>query len=316
MSTQSVEHIDEGIKAPGSKKRLIRRLHITNGIALAIVWLLAMLVAAIFVSIIVYLVVQGFTTSEGKGTAVLLDPNFWSATELGIGSELFNTFYILILTEIFLFPIALAAAIYTVEYARQGPLISVIRFAAETLAGVPSIVLGLFGVILFASIFQLHITRLSGALTLLCLNFPIALRLFEDALAAVPRELREGGLALGTTRWHMIRTVVLPSALPGLITGLILSAGRIISETAALVFTMGETNPFSSVFTLNPLISSDNLTIRIWYLKTQDTPVGMSAAQASAIAAGAATLLIVILLVINIGARSIGRAIQRRITAA
>lgn len=153
-------------------------------------------------------------------------------------------------------------------------------------------------------------------MTLLCLNFPIALRLFEDALNTVPRELREGGLALGSTRWHMIRTVALPSALPGIVTGIILSAGKIIGETAAIVFTMGVVNPFSGVFTLNPLIASDTMTVFIWRLKTQDTPAGMSAAQASAVAAGAAAILIVILLVINLGARGIGRAIERRITAA
>ncbi len=316
MSAQSVRQSDTGDNASSQMGGLLRRLHITNGVALVIIWLLAMLVASLFVCIVVYLLVQGFTASAEKNTPVLLDPTFYGTTELGIGSELFNTFYILILTELFLFPIALGAAIYTVEYAHQGPLVKVIRFAAETLAGVPSIVLGLFGVILFASIFQLHISRLSGALTLLCLNFPIALRLFEDSLTAVPGDLREGSLALGTSKWRMIRSVVLPSALPGLVTGLILSAGKIIGETAALVFTMGETNPFSGVFTLNPLISSDTLTVNIWYLKTQNLPVGMTSAQTSAIAAGGATLLIVILLVINLGARSIGRAIQRRITAA
>lgn len=299
-----------------STARLIRRLHTSNGIAIGVIWVIAALVAALFLAIIVYLLIQGFTASAENGLPVLLDPTFYGTTELGIGSELFNTFYILILTELFLFPIALSAAIYTVEYARQGRFITIMRLAAETLAGIPSIVLGLFGFIVFASLFQFHVSRLAGSLTLLCLNFPIALRLFEDALNAVPRELREGSLALGSTRWHMIRTVVLPSALPGLITGLILSAGKIIGETAAIVFTMGVTNPFSSVFTLNPLISSDTLTVRIWYLKTQDTPVGMTAAQASAIAAGAAAVLIVILLVINLGARGIGRVIERRVTAA
>ncbi len=311
----SVQQLTEAGK-PQSTSRLIRRLHITNGIALGVIWLIAGIVAAIFMSIIVYLLVQGFTASAHNGLPVLVDPTFYGTTQFGIASELFNTFYILILTELFLVPIALSAAIYTVEYAHQGRFITIVRFAAETLAGVPSIVLGLFGFIVFASLFQFHISRLSGALTLLCLNFPIALRLFEDALNSVPRELREGSLALGSTKWRMIRTVVLPSALPGIITGIILSAGKIIGETAAIVFTMGVVNPFNGVFTLNPLISSDTMTVLIWRLKTQDTPAGMSSSQASAIAAGAAAILIVILLVINLGARSIGRAIERRVTAA
>jgi phosphate transport system permease protein len=311
----NVQQLTEVVR-PQSTSRLIRRLHITNGIALAVIWLIAGIVAALFLSIIVYLLVQGFTASAENGLPVLVDPTFYGTTQLGIASELFNTFYILILTELFLVPIALAAAIYTVEYAGQGWIITIVRFAAETLAGVPSIVLGLFGFIVFASLFQFHISRLSGALTLLCLNFPIALRLFEDALNAVPRDLREGSLALGSTRWRMTRTVVLPSALPGIVTGIILSAGKIIGETAAIVFTMGVVNPFNGVFTLNPFIASDTMTVLIWRLKTQDTPAGMSAAQASAVAAGAAAILIVILLLINIGARGIGRSIERRIMAA
>ncbi len=315
MSTRVQQIAEEGKAPDAARERLVRRLHISNNIAVGVIWVVAMLVALLFIAIIVDLLVQGFTSSAGS-TPALLDPNFWGASELGIASEVFNTFYILILTEIFLVPIALGAAIYMVEYARQGPLVTVIRFAAETLAGVPTIVLGLFGFILFASAFQFHISRLAGALTLLCLNFPIALRLFEQGLSSVPRDLREGSLALGSSKWHMIRTVVIPSALPGIITGIILSAGRIIGETAAIVFTMGETNPFGGVFTLNPLIASDTLTVRIWFLKTQDTPPGVSSTQASATAAAAAAVLIVILLIINVGARSIGRAIERRITAA
>lgn len=314
MSTQ-VQQIADEQRDPTAIARLVRRLHTSNNIALGVIWVVATLVALLFIAIIVDLLIQGFTSTAGSRPA-LLDPTFWGASQLGIASEIFNTFYVLILTEIFLVPLALGAAIYTVEYARQGPLIMVIRFAAETLAGVPSIVLGLFGFILFASVFQFHISRLSGALTLLCLNFPIALRLFEDGLTSVPRELREGSLALGASKWRMIRTVVLPSALPGIITGIILSAGKIIGETAAIVFTMGESNPFGGVFTLNPLITSDTLTVRIWYLKTQDTPPGISSAQASATAAAAAAVLIVILLIINLSARSIGRAIERRVTAA
>jgi phosphate transport system permease protein len=149
------------------------------------------------------------------------------------------------------------------------------------------------------------------------LNLPLALRLFEDALASVPRELREGGLALGATKWHTIRTVVLPSALPGLVTGLILSAGKVIGEAAALIFTMGAFNP-SNVFTLNPLIASDTLTIHLWFVKTQGAGSiqGLSTAGASAVSAGSATLLILILLLINLSARGLGRFIQRRVTAA
>src|SRR5215469_12439521 len=288
--------------------RLVRRLHINNRIALGVLYVVAAFVILVFVATIVFLVLRGIT--------YLFNPAFYSQSDIGVGPELFNSFYILILAELFLFPIALAAAIYLVEYARQGRLITIIHFAAETLAGVPSIVLGLFGVLAFSDILHLHTSRLAGALTLLCLNLPLALRLFEDALAAVPRDLHEGGLALGATRWHMVRTVVLPSALPGLVTGLILSAGKIVGEAAALLFTMGLNNP-SNVFTLDPTIASDTLTTHLYFLAGPGAgSTSLTHVQETAITAGSATLLIVILLVINVTARSIGRVIQRRITAA
>jgi len=291
--------------------RIMRRLHTGNSIATTILLLLAAIVIVIFIGVLVLLVVQGI--------AYLFNPTFYDPSanaSASIAPELFNTVYILILSEIFLVPIALAAAIYLVEYAREGLLVTIIHFAAETLAGIPSIVLGLFGVIVFVVFFELHITRMSGALTLLCLNLPVALRLFEQSLVAVPRELREGGLALGATKWRVIRNVVLPSALPGIITGIILTAGRVIGETAALIFTTGTTNP-RGVYSLNPFIGSDTLTIHLWYVKTQGAgSVGLTSAQATAIAAGSSTLLIIILLVINLAARGLGRLIERRLTAA
>lgn len=284
--------------------------HVGNRIAMGVLWLITGFVMLVFIAIIVFLIFRGFT--------YLLDPAFYGTNDAAIGPELFNSFYILILAELFLFPISLAAAIYLVEYARPGPFVTAIHFAAETLAGVPSIVLGLFGVIAFSDFAQLGTSRLAGALTLLCLNLPLALRLFEDALASVPRELREGSLALGTMKWRMIRTVVLPSALPGLVTGLILSAGKIIGEAAALLFTMGLNNPSNgNVFTLDPLIASATLTTHLYYIAGPGAgSTSLTSPQETAITAGSAALLIVILLVINLASRGIGRLIQRRITAA
>lgn len=308
LQAENIAPLDAASLMARSRERLVRGLHVKNRIALGVLWTVTVFVALAFIAILVYLIAQGFTS--------LFNPTFYTTGDAGIAPELFNTFYILILSELFLFPIALAAAIYLVEYAPQGPFVTAIHFAAETLAGVPSIVLGLFGFIVFGTYMHLSISRLSGALTLLCLNLPLALRLFEDALASVPREMREGGLALGATKWQTIRTVILPSALPGIITGLILSAGKIIGEAAALIFTMGAFNP-PNVFSLNPLIGSDNLTIHLWFIKTAGAGTSsLTAAQASNVAAGSATLLILILLVINLGARGIGRLISRRVTAA
>src|SRR5579875_3183616 len=228
QQVQTMAPADAATLPTASRRRLVQAMHIRNRIALGMLWAITAIVALIFIVIIVYLIAKGFTA--------LFDPTFYSTGDAGIAPELFNTFYMLILSELFLFPIALAAAIYLIEYAPQGRLVTIIHFAAETLAGVPSIVLGLFGFIVFGSYLGFHFSRIAGALTLLCLNLPIALRLFEDALAAVPRELREGSLALGATKWQAIRSVILPSALPGIVTGLILSAGKIIGEAAALIF--------------------------------------------------------------------------------
>ena len=290
------------------QKHLVRRLNRNNAIASSLLWLITIIVAVIFVAIIVNLV--------WTGAPAFIVSSFYSASTKGIASELFNTFYILILTEIFLFPISLAAAIFLVEYTHQGPLVTVIHFAAETLAGVPSLVLGLFGFLVFVIDLHMGVSRLAGALTLLCLNFPLALRLFEGALDTVSRELREGALALGATKWRSIRTVVLPSALPGIITGLILTAGKIIGEAAALLFTMGTNNP-GNVFTLSPMIASDTLTTHLYYLKqTGIGTSGLNATGEATLDAGIAATLILLLLIINVVARVVGRQIQRKLTAA
>ncbi|HXR64300.1 MAG TPA: phosphate ABC transporter permease PstA [Ktedonobacteraceae bacterium] len=311
MSTQSASQLlispsmDE---QPESQSRLMRRLHRGNAIATSVLWLITMLVAAVFIAIILNLIWTGLPT--------LFSVNFYGTGPSGIAPELFNTFYILILTEIFLFPISLGAAIYLAEYAHQGRLTTIIHFAAETLAGVPSLVLGMFGFLVFSSDAHLSISRIAGALTLLCLNFPLALRLFEDALNRVPLDLREGSLALGATRWRTIRTIVLPSALPGLITGLILTAGKIIGEAAALLFTMGLFNP-ANVFTLDPTLASDTLTTRLYYIKGVGAgATGLNSVQETALAAGISAILIVLLLLINLAARVIGRLVQRKLTAA
>lgn len=293
---------DEHLK---SLERLARSLHLKDSIASAVLGIGTLIGALVFLLILIYLLING--------VPYLLNPDFYGNNGTGtVGQQIFNTIYILVFTEIILVPITLAAAIYLVEYAPQGPFVTVIHFAAETLAGVPSLVLGLFGYLVFSTVLGFGLSRLSGVLTLLCLNFPIALRLFEDALTTVAREQREGGLALGSTKWHMIRTVVLPSSVPGIITGIVLSAGKIIAEAAAIIFTMGASNG-ANVYTLNPMISTDNLTIHIYYLQTSGVvPQNV----ANAVSAGSAALLIIILLVINLGSRFAGRLIQRKIMAA
>lgn len=309
MSMQQVEQAPIQTEARRAQmEREVRRIEATNNVGTGILWVVAAIVAVLFVGIIIYLLFQG--------AVYLFNPQFYGISNVGVGQEIFNTFYILIFAEVISLPVALAAAIYLIEYARQGPLVTVIHFAAETLASVPSIVLGLFGVLIFVNSFHLGTSRVAGALTLLCLNLPLGLRLFEDALSSVPRELREGGLALGATKWRVIRTVVIPSALPGIVTAIILTAGKIIGEAAALLFTMGLTNP-SNVFTPNPSIASDTLTTHLYYIAGPGAgSTGLTTAQETVITAGSSTLLILLLLIINLAARGIGRYIERRVTAA
>ncbi len=288
--------------------RLVRRLNRNNALASSLLWLVTSLVAVIFVAIILNVV--------GTGAPALTHSSFYSAGTAGIASQLFNTFYILILAEIFLLPISLGAAIFLVEYTHQGPFVTLIHFAAETLAGVPSLVLGMFGFLFFSINLHMGVSRLAGALTLLCLNFPLALRLFEQALSTVAREQHEGSLALGATRWRTIWSVVFPSALPGIVTGLILTAGKIVGEAAALLFTMGTTNP-NNVFTLDPRIASDTLTTHLYYLTQQGVNTsGLPHAQEVTLDAGIAAVLVILLLLINVVARIVGRLIERKLTAA
>jgi phosphate transport system permease protein len=308
MSTQSVMLPQAEETRVAAQGRLVRRLNRNNAIASSLLWLVTAIVAVIFLSIIIYVI--------WTGVPAMFVGGFWGSGVAGILSELFNSFYILILTEILLVPISLGAAIFLIEYTRQGPFVTIVHFAAETLAGVPSLVLGMFGFLFFSVDLHMSTSRLAGALTLLCLNFPLALRLFEGALTTVSREQREGALALGSTKWQSIWTVVLPSALPGIVTGLILTAGKIIGESAALIFTMGISNP-NNVFTLDPRIASDTLTTHLYYLKQAGIGTsGLGATGEATLDAGIAATLILLLLIINLSARAVGRQIQKKLTAA
>lgn len=158
-------------------------------------------------------------------------------TEGGIFPALVGTFYLALGTLIFSLPLGVSAAIYLVEYARQGPLVRVIRMAVNNLAGVPSVVFGLFGLAFFVKALGFGISILSGSLTLALLVLPVIIRASEEALRAVPQEFREGSLALGATKWQTVRRVVLPAGLPGILTGSILALGRAAGETAPIIFT-------------------------------------------------------------------------------
>lgn len=269
-----------------------------------VLWALAAGLVALLASVLIYLIARGigvinwqFLTTEDNG---------------GDGAALFNTFYIIGLALLICLPIALGAAIYLVEYAKQGPFVTAVRFATETLAGIPSIILGLFGFLVFVTEFgtgtRFGVSRLAGALTLVILNLPLLLRVSEDALRGVPDDLREASASVGASRFQTVWRVLVPTALPALTTGIILTAGKMIGETAALIFTSGGNSPAVGWLSLNPLTVGDTLTVHLYELQAEG--VVRNAVQ---IANGTATLLIILLLLFNVGIRGLAGLLNRRL---
>lgn len=158
---------------------------------------------------------------------------------VGIAGNIVNTLYIVVITLLIATPIGVGSAIYLNEYAKPGKLVEAIEFTTEILSGIPSIIFGLFGMVFFGTVFGLGYSVLTGSLTLTLMVLPLITRNTQEALRAVPDSYRSGALGIGATKWYMIRTILLPSALPGIVTGVILAIGRIVGESAALLFTAG-----------------------------------------------------------------------------
>ena len=183
---------------------------------------------------------------------------------VGILPNIINTLYMIVVTLLIAGPISIGGAIYLNEYATNKKLVHIISFTTEVLAGIPSIIYGLFGMLFFGGVLNLSYSILTGAFTLAIMILPIVSRNTQIALQAVPKSYREAALGIGATKWYMIRTVLLPSAIPGILTGIILAMGRIVAESAALLFTAGSlsilpTNVFSHLFS-----SGATLTIQLY----------------------------------------------------
>ncbi|GIO16638.1 phosphate transport system permease protein PstA [Cohnella xylanilytica] len=237
----------------------------------------------------------------------------------GIGPQLFNSLFLLVLTMIITIPLGLGAGIYMSEYAKPNRLTGFIRLVVEVLSSFPSIVVGLFGLLVIVNTFNLGYSLLSGALALTVFNLPMMVRLTEQSLRSVPREQKEAGLALGMSRWKTITSVMLPVALPSIVTGSILAAGRVFGEAAALLFTAGmssprldftDWNPLHPTSPLNPLRPAETLAVHIWKINSEGL-----APDAPEIAAGASAVLVIMVLLFNLGARWFGRALYRKLTA-
>lgn len=200
------------------------------------IYLSAAIAVSVLLMIICYVKVRGIgsvsleflttVTSARKGT-------------VGIAGNIVNTLYIIVITLVIATPIGVGSAIYLNEYAKPGKIVRIIEFTTETLSGIPSIIFGLFGSVFFGTTLKLGYSLLTGALTLSLMILPLITRNTQEALRTVPNSYRSGALGMGATKWHMIRTILLPSAMPGIITGVILAIGRIVGESAALLFTAG-----------------------------------------------------------------------------
>lgn len=216
-------------------KKLSARRRVYAGMMKSLMWLSAGLTAALTLFLIVYVLVKGLPNLTWK---LLSTAPSYLTGDIGILPDILNTLYIVIATIILVVPLGVGAAIYLTEYARNRRIVGMIEYAAETLSGIPSIIYGLVGM-LVCEFLGLQKSLLAGALTLVIMNLPTVMRTTQESLKTVPQSYREGAFGLGAGKWRVIRTVVLPGCVDGVITGCILSVGRILGESAALLFTAG-----------------------------------------------------------------------------
>lgn len=196
----------------------------------------AAITVLLLVSLIGYIFVRGLPYLSWE--LLSTSPSALRGT-IGILPNILNTFYMILLALIIVLPLGIGAAVYLTEYAANRRFVALIEFATETLAGIPSIIYGLFGMLFFCQFLGLQVSLRSGALTLVIMILPTIIRTTQESLKTVPQSYREGALGLGATKWTMIRTIILPSSLDGIVTGCILAIGRIVGESAALIFTAG-----------------------------------------------------------------------------
>ena len=222
----------------GSRRAYILAMRILMGAA-------AVITAALVLFLIVYVLVKGLPNVSW--TLLSTAPSYLS-DRIGILPDLLNTLYIVIATLLIVLPLGVGAAIYLTEYATNRRVIGVIEYAAETLSGIPSIIYGLVGMLFFCQFLNMKTSLLAGALTLVIMNLPTIMRTTQESLKTVPQSYREGAFGLGAGKWRVIRTVVMPGCVDGVITGCILSVGRILGESAALLFTAGFAHALNGFF--------------------------------------------------------------------
>ena len=264
-----------------------------------LVWLCAGLTCALLLFLIGYIFYRGV---PGVTWPLLTSQTSYIKDTVGVLPNILNTLYIIVAAMVIVLPLGVGAAIYLTEYATNRRLVAVIEFAAETLTGIPSIIFGLVGMLLFVQRLGLKAGILAGGLTLVVMILPTIVRTTQESLKTVPDSYREGALAMGAGKWHMVRTVVLPNAVDGIVTGCILAVGRIVGESAALLYTAG----FGLV--LNNFVtalesSSATLTVALYVYASERGETD--------IAFAIATILMLLTLVINLSANLVGRKLKK-----
>ncbi len=267
-------------------------------------------VAAFFILLLFvltfYIIYQG---------AIVVTPDLLGFSGDGIGKQLFNTLYLVFISLMISVPIGIFAGIYMSEYTKAGKLTNIIRLCIETLSSLPSIVVGLFGFLVFLQLTHSQPSVIAGACAISILSIPLITRVTEEAIRYLPESFREGSYSLGATKWQTIARVLLPSATPRIITGIILAAGRGFGEAAALIFTAGMNSDVnfsnwditSITSPLNIFRTCDTLAVHIWSLKT----MGMGEFSVS-LANLSAAVLVIMVLVFNIGSRLVGKLIEQK----
>ena len=276
-----------------------KKRQISDFIMYALIYLCASLSVVILVAIIGYVLAKGI---KSVNWSFLTSVTSVLRGTIGIAGNIVNTIYIVFLTMLIATPVGVGSAIYLNEYAKTGKLVTFIEYATETLSGIPSIIFGLFGMMFFGQTLGLGYSILTGSLTLILMVLPLITRNTQEALKTVPDSYRQGAIGLGSGKWHMIRTVLLPSALPGIITGVILAVGRIVGESAALLFTAGSAKVLPKA--IGKLVdkvfqSGGTLTIQLYLSATSEGDFDT--------AFGIAVVLLVLVFLINLGTKALAK---------
>lgn len=282
------------------KKNLSAKRRTYNGIMKTLMRAATILTCALVLFMIGYVLVEGVPHISWK---LLSTERSYLTDNIGILPDMLNTLYIIIATLVIVLPLGVGAAVYLTEYAAGKKAVAVIEYAAETLSGIPSIIYGLVGMLFFCEFLGMRTSLMAGAMTLVIMNLPTIMRTTQESLKTVPQSYREGAFGLGAGKWRVIRTVVLPWCVEGIITGCILSVGRILGESAALLFTAGVAHSLNGFFS-GLANSGATLTVALYMYAKEEGEFGV----AFAIAA----ILIVFALIINLAAKLVQRYFRRK----